>query len=164
MLSSLTTDRERILVSALLYPSLIRLREEVFPRSRLGRSILKEFERHYEEAVRILRSDEVLLSQLIEFMIMIQPWTRAILGEDASRSAYPYGDTLYTYNAQQLRPGVVAALKDLMTQFSERATPEFRQSLEVYGEILPQFEGVPAQDVVSEFRKAELVDSEHVSK
>jgi hypothetical protein len=164
VLSSLATERERILVSTLLYPSLLRLRDEVFPRSRFGRSILTEFDRHYKEAVSILRSDQALLTELIEFMIMIQPLTRAILGEDASRSAYAFGDTLYTYNAQRLRPGVAAAVESLMTNFAERATDDFRRSLESYRRILPPFVGIASRDILSALRETELVDTEKRSK
>jgi hypothetical protein len=156
VLSALNSDQERHLVGALVYPPLLRLRDEILPRSRLGRSILTEFNRHRPEAVEILKRDERLLNELIEFMMMVQPFVRAILGEDISRSAYPHGDTFYTYTARRVRPGMMTSLVHLMDRFAEQASDPFRHSLEAYGRLLPRFENLRPQKVSAALRRTDL--------
>lgn len=159
VLSLIEDPSARLVVQTLLYPPILDVRDQILRRTPLGDVIVRDFERHYDEAVAILRSDPDLFSEVLHFLIALVPFARSLTGEDVSRRAVPLGETPATFTAERIRPGMVDWMSRVMERFRSSASESFASSLERYQQLLPRFEGLSPRETLVALQNRKFVAS-----
>jgi hypothetical protein len=158
VLSILEDPVARAVVRALIYPPLLRVRDEILPESPVGATIVRDFEQHYEEVVSILRQDRDLLTEVISFLTASLPFTRALSGEQCVYPVAPAGHTPSSYTAERLRPGMLDWTSRILERFRSAGGPELSEAVELYQRLLPELADLSPREVLMSFRKPVLFD------
>jgi hypothetical protein len=147
----------RSVIRALVYPPVLRVRDDVLPASPLGSLMVEDFDRHYQEAVSILRADRDLLAEVVEFMTAALPFVQALAGEEPNHCVTPHGGSLASYVAAQVRPGIVDWLSRIMERFRSQGSDELSATIETYRRILPALVGLSAGETLVALRDPQLL-------
>jgi hypothetical protein len=156
----------KLVVQGLVYPPILRVRDDILPHSPLGRSIVRDFRAHYKEAVRLLREDRELFAEVLEFLLAAVPFARALTGESPPLIVTPSGETLSTYTARQLRPGMVDWLSRLLERLRSAGSEALGSVIARYQRLLPQLTNLSSRDFLVAMHSPallELVDSPAVA-
>jgi hypothetical protein len=157
VLSILEDPIARDVIRSLVYPPILTVRDEVLPQSPVGRMIVDDFDRHYEESVSILRKDPDLLNEVINFMTANVALAQALIGQPyAHRPAT--GWTPSTYISARLRPGTIDWFSQILERFRGQASEEFSASIRKYMELVPRLQDLTPTEILTEFRGKELLE------
>jgi hypothetical protein len=139
-------------IRAMIYPPILEVRDRIMPGSPVGDKIGEDFQRHYEEGVRILGDDKALLQDLVEFMILVVPFSRALtLANGESNSSLSSGTpSVAEYTSSEFRPSIADMMVQLLERFRTVASPEFQDSIVRYQRLIPELVGLTP----NEFRSA----------
>jgi len=160
VLSLLEDPIARSVVRAMIYPPILTVRDEVLPRTPVGRAIVEDFERHYAEAVSILRKDPDLLELVIDFLMTNVPFARALIGGRATGIGIDLtgGWTPSTYVAARLRPGTVDSFSQILERFRSNASDELGADIAKYLELVPKLQDLTPRELLTEPRSRELTE------
>jgi len=158
LLSLLEDPIARSVVQAMIYPPILMVRDEVRPRTPVGRVIVGDFERHYAEAVSILRKDPDLLELVIDFLMTNVPFARAMIGGKEPTVDVIGGWTPSTYVAARLRPGTVDSFSQILERFRSNASDELGVDIAEYLELVPKLLDLTPRELLTELRSRELTE------
>jgi hypothetical protein len=158
LLSLLEDPVARSVVRAMIYPPILMVRDEVLPRTPVGRVIVGDFERHYAEAVEILRKDPDLLELVIDFLMTNVPFARAMLGGKETAIDITGGWTPSTYVAARLRHGTVDSFSQILERFRSNASDELAADIAKYLELVPKLANLTPRELLTELRSRELTE------
>lgn len=158
VLSILEDPTARRVIRSLIYPPILRVRDEILPTSPLGKVIVRDFRRHYSEATDILRADPDLLGEVIDFLTAAVPFARSLTGDLPPEIIIPPGDTPSSYTARRLRPGLVDWMSQLLERIRSAAGEELGSTIERYQRLLPELTDLSPREFLVAMRRQALVE------
>jgi hypothetical protein len=126
VLSLLEDPYARQVIRSAIYPPILRVRDHVLPDTPAGAVIVRHFNRHYEEAVTILRDEPDLLTEVVGFMTEATAFARAMSGEQTvvrpSPGASRRPETPSSYTAARVRPAMVDRFSQILDRFRAKCS------------------------------------------
>lgn len=158
VLSILEDPHARAVIRSMIYPPILSVRDHILPQSRTGRRIVEDFNRHYDEAVSILRANPDLLAEVVSYLTASVPFARALAGEHLTTPPVSRGHTPSSYTSERLRSGMLDWTSQVLDRFRAAAQPELAATVERYQRLLPGLEGLSPREFLTELRKPDLLE------
>lgn len=151
LLSVLDDERAILMVGTLMYPSMIRFRDDIMRRTPLGRQFIAFFDEFYEEAKVVARKDPGLVTEIVWLATYIAPFIQAMLGEKPTASAV---ETPTSRMASEYRPATHRAFSSVVARLKKGGSKKFGKALDEAERLVARFVGMTPEDALREMRRA----------
>jgi hypothetical protein len=151
LLSVLDDERAILLTATQIYPALTDFRDRILRRTRLGRRFDGYFERFYDEAKEIARSDPELVTDVVWLVTYVGPFVQSMLGQKPYSGAP--GETPIGVLATEFRPSTHRVALGVIAKFRAKGSPELKTALDDLEDTLSRFVGLGPVEATRKLRE-----------